>query len=104
MKSNATLLESVTVKLKLAEPAADGAPETTPLDDNASPAGNEHGLLHVQVYGGVPPLSPVSVDNDAVYETPTCPFGSVTGVFNVSGDGVQVIVIVTVEPTAPAVI
>jgi len=93
----ATPLESVTLIEKMEEPLDEGTPATMPFDDNVSPTGNDP-ELSVHVYGGVPPVSPVTVNNDAVYEIPTVPFGSTTGALKVSGDAVHEIVMVTRVP------
>lgn len=90
---NATPEESVTVNPKVLEPAPEGVPLTRPLDDSDSPAGSDPDESF-HVYGGTPPDNPVSVNREALYEIPTFPFGSVTGVLSVKGDGVQVTVMV----------
>jgi len=65
------LLESVTITVRVEEPATVGVPVTVhPV--SVSPAGSVPELIE-QVYGVVPPLASMV----ALYATPTVPFGSV---------------------------
>jgi hypothetical protein len=101
-------VESETVTVKLYEPGAaveDTTPESTPLDeDNVNPGGNDP-EVRLNEYGGTPPDRPVKVEVEIEYATPGCPFGKLGfGLASVRAGGVQVNVIVSVEPGAPEVI
>ena len=98
-------LESFTVNQKLKLPGTltvPIVPEIMPDGDKISPAGNAP-EVSVHVYGGTPPVRTVMLASDAEYAWPTLAFGSVTGDIIVNVPGVQFIVIVRVELTAPDV-
>src|SRR5215472_16778638 len=67
------VVESVSLAVKLNDPATVGVPEIVPVEDKLRPPGNAPALMF-QLYGVVPPLPANAVE----YAVPTCPEGTET--------------------------